>query len=158
MDTSFGSQSTGFLLASRRAFTPESSLILTSPPRTPISISFTQDGATVVDLELESEIPETPQVQLPLISPPPIQRNLPATYKEKLGIYALRHIAGFTLDTIATMIRMPISTVSYLARQPTTPLKRSSNIIFDTPARRALVTFIESDPANRRLSIGEVSH
>jgi hypothetical protein len=157
MDTSFSSQSTGFLLASRRAFTPESSLIPTSLPGTPITISFTEDGAVVVNLE--SEIPETPQVQLPPISPPPlILRNLPATYKERVGIHALRYTAGFTLDIIITMMHKPIKTINDICQVLVTPPRRSSNIIFHTPDRRALVAFIESDPVNRRLFIGEVSH
>jgi hypothetical protein len=52
----------------------------------------------------------------------------------------------------------PIRTVSDICQISATPPKRLSNIIFYTPARRALVAFIESDPANRRLSIGEVSY
>jgi hypothetical protein len=119
---SFSSQDTDFLLASRRAFTPESSLIPTSRPISPISISFTANGAVVVDFndELLSQIPETPQPQLIPISPPPIQRNNPATYRERLGIYTLRHVTGFTLDRISAMIRKPISTIGDITRQPTT--------------------------------------
>jgi hypothetical protein len=49
-------------------------------------------------------------------------------------------------------------TLSDICQIPATPPKRLSNIIFNTPARRALVAFVESDPANRRLSIGEVLH
>jgi hypothetical protein len=67
-------------------------------------------------------------------------------------------VAGFTLEAIAGMIQKPISTIGYIARQPTTPPKRPLNVIFDTPARRALVLFIEADPAHRRLSLGELSH
>jgi len=62
---SFSSQDTDFLLASRRAFTPESSPIPTSRPVSPISLSFAANGAVVVDLEFDDEellsvIPETP--------------------------------------------------------------------------------------------------
>ena len=62
---SFSSQDTDFLLASRRAFTPESSPIPTSQPVSPISLSFAENGAVVIDLEFDdeellSEIPETP--------------------------------------------------------------------------------------------------
>jgi hypothetical protein len=56
------------------------------------------------------------------------------------------------------MMYKPIRTVSDICQISATPPKRLSNIIFYTPARRALVAFIESDPANRRLSIGEVSY
>jgi hypothetical protein len=63
-------------------------------------------------VELESEIPKTPQVQLPSISPPLILRNLPATYKKEVGIHALRYTVGFTLDTIVTMMYKPIRTIS----------------------------------------------
>jgi hypothetical protein len=48
--------------------------------------------------------------------------------------------------------------MAYIARQPTTPPKRPSATIFNTPARRALVIFIKSDPAHRRLTLGEISH
>src|SRR5271156_2295565 len=62
---SFSSQDTDFLLASRRAFTPESSPIPTSRPVSPISLSFAANGAVVVDLEFDDEellsvIPEDP--------------------------------------------------------------------------------------------------
>jgi hypothetical protein len=144
---SFGPQDTDFLLASRRAFTPESSPIPTSRPVSPISFSFAANGAVVVDLEFDDEellsvIPETPQPQPILISPPPIQRNNPATYRERLGIHTLRHIAGFTLDRISAMIQKPISTIGDIARQLITPPKRRLNHILDTPARRELVIFI----------------
>jgi hypothetical protein len=64
---SFSSQDTDFLLASRRAFTPESSPIPTSRPVSLISLSFAENGAVVVDVELDdeellSEIPETSPV------------------------------------------------------------------------------------------------
>jgi hypothetical protein len=77
----------------------------------------------VVDFndELLSQIPETPQPQLIPISPPPIQRNNPATYRERLGIYTLRHVTGFTLDQISAMIRKPISAIKDIARQLITP-------------------------------------
>jgi hypothetical protein len=67
-------------------------------------------------------------------------------------------VAGFALNTISTIIKKPITTIAYIIRQPTTFLKRPSAIIFDTPARRALVIFIESDSAHRRLTLGEISH
>jgi hypothetical protein len=105
---SFSSQDTNFLLASRRAFIPESSPILTSRSVSPISFSFAENGAVVVDLELDDEellsVPEIPQPQLTPISPPPMQRNNPATYKERLGIHILRYITGFTFDRISIMI------------------------------------------------------
>jgi hypothetical protein len=113
----------------------------------------------VVNVEdLQSEVPETPQAQIPLISPPPIQRNHQATYKERLGIHTLRHVAGFTLGRISAMVRKPISTISYIARQPTTPPRRRTTMILDTPARRELALFVQSDPAHRRMSLGELSH
>src|SRR5271156_2625617 len=89
---SFSSQDTDFLLASRRAFTPESSPIPTSQPVSPISLSFAENGAVVIDLEFDdeellSEIPETPHPQPIPFSPPPIQRNNPATDRERLGIH-----------------------------------------------------------------------
>jgi hypothetical protein len=108
MDTSFSSRnssSTGFLLASRRAFTSESSLILSKPSLSSIIIRFTENGAQVVDLKKPgNEISETPQAQSPPLSPHSIRRNPPATYKERLRIHTLRHMAGFTLNTISTMI------------------------------------------------------
>jgi hypothetical protein len=162
---SFSSQDTDFLLASRRAFTPESSPTFSSRSVSPISFPFAanQNGAVIVDLELDdeellSEIPETPQPQPIPISPPPIQRNNPATYRERLGIHTLRHVAGFTLDRISAMIRKPISTIGDIARQPTTPPKCPLNHILDTPARRELVIFIQADPAHRRMTLGELSH
>ena len=55
-------------------------------------------------IELENEVPETPQHQLILrdlsISPPPVYRAPPATYKEKVQIKTLRDV-GFTLDWIS---------------------------------------------------------
>jgi hypothetical protein len=46
--------------------------------------------------------------------------------------------------------------MAYIARQLTTPLKRPSATIFNTPARRTLIVFIKSDPAHRRLTLGEI--
>jgi Transposase len=37
-------------------------------------------------------------------------------------------------------------------------IAHSHLLVFDTPERRALVLFIEADPAHRRLSLGELSH
>jgi hypothetical protein len=117
----------------------------------------------MVDLESDNEellshIPETPEPQPMPILPPPIQRSNPATYREKLGIHTLRHVAGFTLDRISTMVGRPISTVGDIARRPATPPRRRLNHILDTPARRELVIFIEADPAHRRMTLGELSH
>jgi hypothetical protein len=158
---SFSSQDTDFL-ASRRAFTPESSPIQTSRPVSPISLSFAANGAVVVDLEFDNEellsvIPETPQPQPALISPP-VQRNNAATYRERLNIHTLRHIAGFTLDRISATIQKPISTIGDIARQLITPPKHRLNHILDTPARRELVIFIQADPAYRRMTLGKLLH
>src|SRR5271156_5169082 len=59
-------------------------------------------------VELENDVPETPQHQLILgdlsVSPPPIYRAPPATYKEKVQIKTLRDV-GFTLDWISRTVR-----------------------------------------------------
>lgn len=158
--SSHSSSSTGFLLTRRRAFTPESSPILSEPSLSPITIRLIENDTQMVDIEeLEYEIPETPQTQPSSLSPPPIQRhNPPTTYKERLSIHILRHVAGFTLNTISKILQRPISTIGYIARRPITPIKRPISTIFDTPGRKALVLFIESDAAHRRLTLGELTH
>src|SRR2546430_17431573 len=105
-----------FLLASRRAFTPESSPP-TSPPTTrpTTSIPFTLSGQGSRVLELRAPIPETPQRPTRPISPP-LQRDGPAIYKERVGIHTLRHVVGLSLRRISALVNKPVTIVSY--RQP----------------------------------------
>lgn len=92
-----------FLLASRRAFTPESSSLTSPPtsrPTTPIPFTLPEQGARV--LELTAPIPETPQCPARPISPT-LQWNAPATYKERVGIHILRHVVGLSLRRISAI-------------------------------------------------------
>jgi hypothetical protein len=104
------------------------------------------------------EIPETPpeQEQSLLISPPPLNRAPTSLYKERVTIHALRD-AGFTLTAISEKVGKPVTTVSYIARNPTTPRKRAViGHIFNTPIRRDLIRWLLSNPTHRRFSIGEI--
>src|SRR6266480_6312821 len=111
---------------------------------------------TPVEIDDEvTEVPETPQNQLILrdlsLSPPPINRAPPATYKEKIQIQTLRN-AGFTLDWISRTTGKPSTTVSYIVRQPAIPRKQQIGKYFNTPRRKQLVAWIERNPTHRRLS------
>ena len=112
-------------------------------------------------IELENEVPETPQHQLILrdlsISPPPVYRAPPATYKEKVQIKTLRDV-GFTLDWISRAVGKPPTTVGYIARKPATPQKQRVGKYFNTPRRKRLVAWIERDPAHRRYTYAQIIH
>jgi hypothetical protein len=112
-------------------------------------------------VELENDIPETPQHQLILrdlsVSPPPIYRAPPATYKEKVQIKTLRDV-GFTLDWISRTVGKPPTTISYIARKPATPQKQRVSKYFNTPRRKRLVAWIERDPVHRRYTCSNHSY
>jgi hypothetical protein len=153
-----------FLLALRRAFTPESSP-LTSPPTsrpttpTPIPFTLTDQGARVLELTSivpETPVPETPQRPIGPISP--LQRNAPATYKERVGIHTLRHMVGLSYRRISTLIEKPISIVSDIANHPTTPPNRPDARLLATPERIRLISFIRMNANHRRMTYGQLSH
>jgi hypothetical protein len=124
-------------------------------------MSFTDMGAVVIDIDeidRTTEVPKTPQRQLPPISPPPLIRNAVATYKQRVGVHALR-AAGFTLDRISSLMERPISTIGDIARNPTTPPRTGRSwAILDTPKRRTMINFLRADPQHRRFTLGELKH
>ena len=111
-------------------------------------------------IELENSVPQTPQHQLILrdlyVSPPPVYRAPPATYKEKVQIKTLRDV-GFTLDWISRAVGKPPTTVSYITRKPATPQKQRVGKYFNTPRRKQLVSWIERDPAHRRYKLAKAT-
>jgi hypothetical protein len=106
------------------------------------------------------ETPETPQMQelIFTISPPPLNRASIAIYKERVKIYTLRE-ADITLEAVAGKVNKPITTVSYIARNPITSVKRAPiKHIFDPPARKHLVRWLELNPIRRRFTYGQIIH
>jgi hypothetical protein len=91
---------------------------------------------------------------MPIISPLPLNRASIATYKERVKVHTLRE-AGFTLEAIAAKINKPIIIVGYITRNPITPVKRTPfKHIFDTPARKYLVCWLELNFMRRRFTYG----
>jgi hypothetical protein len=147
-----------FLLASRRAFTPESSPPI-SRPTTPIPFTLTDQGARVLELTSivpETSVLETPQRPIRPISP--LQRNAPATYKERVGIHTFRHMIGLSYRRISTLIEKPISTVSDIANHLITPPNRPDIRLLVTPERIHLILFIRMNTTHRRITYGQFSH
>ena len=91
------------------------------------------------------------------LSPSPVNRAPSATYKEKIQIQTLRDV-DFTLDWISRITRKPLTTVSYITRQPATPKKQKIGKYFNTPRRKQLTAWIERDPTHRRLSYAQIIH
>jgi hypothetical protein len=137
----------------------EQPLLISPPPLNRTNLPDS-DSDSDLDSDLLEEIPETPpeQEQSLLISPPPLNRAPTSLYKERVTIHALRD-AGFTLTAISEKVGKPVTTVSYIARNPTTPRKRAViGHIFNTPTRRDLIRWLLSNPTHRRFSIGEIKH
>jgi hypothetical protein len=66
---------------------------------------------------------------------------------------------GLTLGAISETVDKPITTVSYITRQPTTPKKHPAiRHFFDTHTRKDLIRWLVSDPHHRRFTAGEIKH
>jgi hypothetical protein len=143
----------GSFLASRRAFTPESSPPTSPPTSRPTTPNlFTLPGQGTHVLKLTAPIPETPQCPTRPISP--LQRNAPATYKEGVGIHTLRHVVRLSLRRISALVNKLVTIVSYIANYPTTSPKRPDVSFFGTPERERLVAYIQTNTETGRMTIG----